>query len=60
MAKIVKKGFLKENVNFIINRIEASEFKRRQAVPGLKVTKKAFGVGRRMPIATSYKLKISK
>jgi NAD+ synthase (glutamine-hydrolysing) len=31
--------------------IDAAEYKRAQAAPGLKVTSKAFGVGRRMPIA---------
>jgi hypothetical protein len=34
--------------------IDANEYKRRQAAPGLKVTSKAFGVGRRMPIAQKY------
>jgi NAD+ synthase (glutamine-hydrolysing) len=31
--------------------IHANEYKRRQAAPGLKVTTRAFGTGRRMPIA---------
>jgi hypothetical protein len=31
--------------------IDANEYKRRQAAPGLKVTSKAFGMGRRIPIA---------
>jgi hypothetical protein len=31
--------------------IERSEYKRKQAPPGLKVTTKAFGIGRRIPIA---------
>jgi hypothetical protein len=33
--------------------VARSEFKRRQAPPGLRVTRKAFGQGRRMPIAAS-------
>jgi NAD+ synthase (glutamine-hydrolysing) len=37
-----------------IRKIERSEFKRRQAAPGIKVTAKAFGMGRRNPIARSY------
>jgi NAD+ synthase (glutamine-hydrolysing) len=35
----------------VIRRIHASEYKRQQAAPGLKVTLRAFGFGRRMPIA---------
>lgn len=34
--------------------IEVAEFKRRQAAPGIKVTAKAFGVGRRNPIARAF------
>jgi hypothetical protein len=35
--------------------IDNSEYKRRQAAPGLKVTTKAFGMGRRVPIAQNYR-----
>ena len=35
----------------LLDRMDWSEFKRRQAPPGLKISSKAFGVGRRMPIA---------
>jgi len=31
--------------------VERSEYKRQQAAPGLKISEKAFGVGRRFPIA---------
>lgn len=48
---IVSLGFPKATVAEVIRRIDAAEYKRRQAAPGLKVTTKAFGVGRRMPIA---------
>jgi NAD+ synthase (glutamine-hydrolysing) len=41
-------------VKWIINAINRNEYKRRQAAPGLKVTPKAFGIGRRMPIAAKY------
>jgi NAD+ synthase (glutamine-hydrolysing) len=34
--------------------VDRAEFKRRQAAPGLRVTTRAFGSGRRMPIARSY------
>jgi len=38
-------------VHWVIGAVDRNEYKRRQAAPGLKVTTKAFGVGRRMPIA---------
>ena len=41
-------------VQNLIRRIDRSEFKRQQAAPGLKVSKKAFGMGRRLPIAQRY------
>ncbi|CAN5869685.1 NAD+ synthase [soil metagenome] len=42
-------------VRRVLRLIELSEFKRRQAAPGLKVTSVAFGTGRRMPIAQGWK-----
>jgi NH3-dependent NAD+ synthetase len=41
-------------VSDIINKVDRNEYKRQQAAPGLKVTSKAFGVGRRFPIAQKY------
>jgi NAD+ synthetase len=41
-------------VKGIVNKVDHNEYKRQQAAPGLKVTTKAFGVGRRMPIAQRY------
>jgi len=38
-------------VRDVLRRIVVNEYKRRQAAPGLKVTSKAFGYGRRYPIA---------
>jgi NAD+ synthase (glutamine-hydrolysing) len=43
-----------DEVKWVINKVNKNEYKRRQAAPGLKVTPKAFGVGRRMPIAAKY------
>src|SRR3712207_2184833 len=40
-----------ELVRDIINKVDRNEYKRQQAAPGLKVTTKAFGMGRRFPIA---------
>lgn len=53
--KIIKYGFSKNLVNKIIGLITNSEYKRRQAAPGLRITTKAFGSGRRLPIAHGYK-----
>jgi NAD+ synthase/NAD+ synthase (glutamine-hydrolysing) len=41
-------------VQGIVNKVDRNEYKRQQAAPGLKVTTKAFGIGRRMPIAQRY------
>ena len=49
--EIVLRGFDREIVKRIIHLVDLSEYKRRQAAPGLKVTSKAFGSGRRIPIA---------
>ncbi|MEW6182221.1 MAG: NAD+ synthase [Bacillota bacterium] len=46
-------GFSLELVRQVIRQVDRAEFKRRQAAPGLKVTTKAFGTGRRLPIAWS-------
>ncbi|EKD41756.1 MAG: hypothetical protein ACD_73C00545G0001 [uncultured bacterium] len=53
-AEIVKKGFKKDLVIKIRKMLVSSEYKRKQAAPGLKVTSKAFGVGRRFPIACGF------
>jgi len=39
----------------VVRRIDTSEYKRRQAAPGLRISSKAFGVGRRYPIAADYR-----
>lgn len=41
-------------VRDVINKVDRNEYKRQQAAPGLKVTTKAFGIGRRMPIAQRF------
>jgi NAD+ synthase (glutamine-hydrolysing) len=51
-----ERGFDKELVLRVVRMIERSEFKRQQAPLGLKVTEKAFGVGRRFPIAAKYEI----
>jgi NAD+ synthetase len=54
-AAIAKLGFDPVIVTDVIRRIDASEYKRRQAAPGIKISSKAFGVGRRYPIAAEYR-----
>jgi len=54
LDEIVKAGFNKQTVAKIIKLVDSNEYKRKQAAPGLKVTSRAFGFGRRMPIAQNY------
>ncbi len=54
-GEIIERGFEETVVKKIIRLIDLSEYKRRQAAPGLKVTSKAFGVGRRFPVAQKYR-----
>ncbi|MBS3136484.1 NAD+ synthase [Candidatus Woesearchaeota archaeon] len=53
--EIIKMGFKKEVVDFVLGKVKDTEYKRKQLPPGVKVTKKAFGSGRQMPIASRYK-----
>ncbi|MDR2363393.1 MAG: NAD+ synthase [Spirochaetaceae bacterium] len=50
-AEIAKQGWDRELTGRIIRTVARAEFKRRQAPPVLKVSPRAFGMGRRMPIA---------
>ena len=51
---IIKKGYSEEVVSWVIRAMAINEYKRKQAAPGLKITSKAFGSGRRFPIAAKY------
>ena len=51
---IIARGFDEKTVRWIQHRVDLNEYKRAQAAPGIKVTSRAFGVGRRMPIAQQY------
>lgn len=58
--QIIKKckdinGFDKKTVEKIIRLVDLAEYKRKQMPPGLKITPKAFGSGRRMPITSGWK-----
>jgi NAD+ synthetase len=52
---IVARGFTRGTVVDVIRLVDGSEYKRRQAAPGIKISSKAFGVGRRFPIAANYR-----
>src|SRR5436190_11877892 len=51
---IIAKGFDEKTVRWVLRRVDLNEYKREQAAPGIKVTSRAFGLGRRMPIAQRY------
>lgn len=52
--EIVEMGFDKEVVKKVIRMVDRNEYKRRQAPPGIKITPKAFGRDRRMPITNHF------
>ncbi len=52
--EILEMGYSPKLVKTILNMVEGSEYKRQQAAPGLKVSWKAFGIGRRCPVAKSF------
>ena len=54
MAEIVAGGFDEPVVREVIRMVDRNEYKRKQSPVGLKVTSRAFGTGRRMPIAAWY------
>jgi len=53
--EIVARGFDAGVVNDVVNKINFSEYKRRQAAPALKISPCAFGIGRRIPIAQKFR-----
>ena len=55
VKEIIEKGFPREVVKEVARMVDRNEYKRRQAPPGIKITSKAFGKDRRMPITNRYK-----
>ncbi len=53
-SDIIRRGFDEATVRWVVRRVDLNEYKREQAVPGLKVTSHAFGLGRRMPVAQRF------
>ena len=54
VADIVKKGFDEETVRKVWTMVDRAEYKRRQAPPGVKITRRAFGRDRRYPITNAF------
>jgi NAD+ synthase (glutamine-hydrolysing) len=54
VREIVARGFEEEDVRRVIKLVDAAEYKRRQAPIGIKVTSRAFGRDRRMPMTNRY------
>ena len=52
---IEETGYEESLVRWVQRRVDINEWKRHQAAPGLRVTTKAFGMGRRMPIAQRFR-----
>jgi len=55
VGEIVAKGYDLETVKRIEKLLYIAEFKRRQSAPGVKMTKKALGMGRKYPITNGYR-----
>jgi NAD+ synthase (glutamine-hydrolysing) len=53
-GEIIRQGYDTKLVQWVIETVDKNEYKRRQGAPGLKVTSKAFGMGRKMPIAAKF------
>jgi NAD+ synthase (glutamine-hydrolysing) len=53
---ILKKGFRRKMVEEVIRKVDLNEYKRRQAPPGVKITSRAFGKDRRLPITNRYRM----
>ena len=54
VGEIVTAGFDAETVRWVTRKVDFNEDQREQAAPGLKITSRAFGMGRRMPIAQRF------
>ncbi len=52
---IIDEGFDRETVLRVARMVDRNEYKRRQAAPGVRITRKAFGKDRRLPITNRFK-----
>ena len=53
--ELIRKGYPREVVEDSVRRIRGAEYKRRQAAPVIKITKKAFGLGWKMPLVNQFR-----
>jgi NAD+ synthase (glutamine-hydrolysing) len=53
--RIVKAGFDELDVYHVVDLVDSSEYKRRQAAPGVRITRRAFGRDRRYPITSGFR-----
>ncbi|MHC4287381.1 MAG: NAD+ synthase, partial [Planctomycetota bacterium] len=53
-AELIESGFDEDTVRRVIRLVDRNEYKRRQSPPGIKITPRAFGKDRRMPITNRY------
>jgi NAD+ synthase (glutamine-hydrolysing) len=60
MEEIVKLGYDEDVVRRVIGMVERNEYKRRQAAPGVRITRRAFGRDRRYPITSGYTAEMMK
>jgi NAD+ synthase (glutamine-hydrolysing) len=54
-AELVEAGFDPELVEQVVELVDKAEYKRRQSPPGVRVTPKAFGKDRRLPVTNRYR-----
>jgi NAD+ synthase (glutamine-hydrolysing) len=57
LEAIASRGFDRHMVAEVIRKVDLNEYKRRQASPGIKITPRAFGRDRRLPITNRYRMK---
>jgi NAD+ synthase (glutamine-hydrolysing) len=55
VEQIVARGIERREVERVVGMIDGNEYKRRQAAPGVRITPKAFGKDRRLPITNRYR-----
>jgi NAD+ synthase (glutamine-hydrolysing) len=55
VADIVARGYQKQLVSKVARLVDGNEYKRRQGPPGIRITPRAFGKDRRMPITNLYR-----
>jgi NAD+ synthase (glutamine-hydrolysing) len=55
VLEIIGEGFQADLVSRVANLVDRNEYKRRQAAPGVRITRKAFGKDRRLPITNQYR-----